>query len=232
MSRAGHNPKGRRRAAFRRARRGGTTGGLLVTLSLLGALAATAVVVTPAYLSASGPERPAPVAARMPAHQQMIELLGSLISRSREVLAVHQRGAGPYLEIVLWLDDADNPGLVDPAEVAVITHSEVLRTISYFALPGPDEKAEEAGPEEAVCWDAAASDIRDPAFCAAWRSRADVRQRVLGTGIAAMDVQRLPPQEGGRTLLSISLTWASDLADGPDEASVLLDVLVRPDEEA
>ena len=77
-----------------------------------------------------------------------------------------------------------------------------------------------------------ASDIRDPAFCAAWRSRADVRQRVLGTGIAAMDVQRLSPQEGGRTLLSISLTWASDLADGPDEASVLLDVLVRPDEEA
>lgn len=226
MSRAGHNPNRGRRKGPHCARRGGTTGGLLVTLSLLGALAATAAVITPAYLSASGPEGAEAVTARMPAHHQMIELLGSLISRSREVLAVHQRGPGPYLEIVLWLDDADNPGLIDPDEVAVITHSEVLRTISYFALPGPEEEAE---PEEGLCWDTSASDIRTLAFCAAWRSRPDVRQRVLGTGIAAMDVQRLPPQEGGRTLLCISLTWTSDLADGPDEASVLLDVLMRPD---
>ena len=56
-----------------------------MTLALFGALAATAAVVTPAYLSASGPATPAPVTARMLAHQQMIELLGSLISRSREV---------------------------------------------------------------------------------------------------------------------------------------------------
>jgi hypothetical protein len=232
MSRAGHNPNGGRQSGFRRARRGGTTGGLLLTFALFGTLAATAAVVTPAYLSASGPERPAPVAARMPAHQQMIELLGSLVSRSKEVLAVHQRGASPYLEIVLWLDDADNPGRIDPAEVAVITHSEILRTISYFALPDSGEEAEKAESNRGAGGNVATSDIRAQAFCSAWRSRPDVRQRVLGAGIIAMEVQPLPRPEGGRSLMCISLTWASDLADGPDEASVLLDVLMRPDEEA
>jgi hypothetical protein len=234
MSRAGHNLNGRRRAALRRARHGGTTGGLLLTLSLLGALAAVAVV-TPAYLLASGPAAPEPVAARVPAHQEMIELLGSLISRSREVLAVHERGSSPYLEIVLWLEDAENQGRIDPDEIAVITHSEVMRTISYFGLP---EDGEAGGREDAESPPARStffeggSDIRVPSFCATWRSRPDVQQRVLGVGVALMDVQRLPTARDGRTMLRISLTWASDLADGSDEASVLVDVLMRPDQEA
>ena len=226
MLRAGHNPNAPRRVAARRPRRGGTTGGLLVTLSLLGALAATAAVVTPAWLLASPNPAPQTVTARAPAHQEVIELLGSLISRSREVLAVHPRGADPYLEIVLWLEDGENRGRVDPDEIAVITHSEVMRTITYFGLE--EEGADAEGGEHAVD----ASDIRRRAFCAAWRSRPDVPPRVLATGIATMEVQAVPRSAEGRRLLRISLTWPADLADGPDEASVLLDVLMRPEHEA
>jgi hypothetical protein len=227
MSHAGHNPNEGRRRAPRRPCRGGTTIGLLVTISLIGALAATAVIVTPAYLHASSSARPEPVIARLPAHQQMIELLGSLVSRSREVLAVHQRQASPYLELVLWLEDGANPGRIDPAEVAVITHSEVLRTISFFGLKEADA-SDEAQPAKAAGWVDEPSDIGSASFCAAWRSRPDVRQRVLGSSVATMEVEPLTDAGDGRALLRISLTWAPDLVDGPDEASVLVDVLMRP----
>jgi len=231
MSHAGHNPNEGRRGAPRRPSRGGATVGLLVTISLIGALAATAVIVTPAYLHASSSARPEPVIARLPAHQQMIETLGSLVSRSKEVLAVHRREASPYLELVVWLEDGANPGRIDPAEAAVITHSEVLRTISFFGLKEADE-ADEAPESKAVGWIGEESDIGSASFCAAWRSRPDVRQRVLGSSVATMEVQRVAEGGDGRALLRISLTWAPDLVDGPDEASVLVDVLMRPKKEA
>jgi hypothetical protein len=220
-----HNPTGTRRSPFGRMRRGGVTAGLVITLSLLSALVVTAVVVKPQYLLASGGGgSPELIRAADPAHQEVIELLGSLISRSKEVLAIHQRGEGPYLELVLWLEDGENAGQIDPAEIGVISHSELLQTVSLYGLAEGVDEEEEAAPDGVH---ASMSDIRAAAFCTAWRGRPDVARRLLARRVAAMEAEAARRSQNSSTLLRISLTWAAEWADSPDEASVLLDVAMR-----
>ena len=108
-------------------------GGLLATLSIVGACGVTAVVVAPRYISA-GTALPEVVAARTTEHQTLIDGLAALIGRSEAILAIHQRGPSPFLEIVLWLHDDEEPGAIDESELAVLSHSMVLRTITIYQL--------------------------------------------------------------------------------------------------
>ena len=230
-----HNPAPRRSSPGPTGRRGGTTLGLLVTLSVIGLLTVTAVVFTPGRLIAT-PRSPAEtVKASHPAHQRTIELLGSLIRRSKQVLALHQRGATPYLELVLWLEDVENPGRIDPGEIAILSHSEVLQTVNFYAL---DEEAQQEGgldptlralvggaPETPKL---PTSDIAHPDFCNEWRTLPGIAQRVVATHVADMLAHTLGTSESGKTLLRIALTWTGDSSDPPDEAALLLDVVMRP----
>ncbi len=201
-------------------RRGGTLAGLLITLSLMGAMSVTAVVVPPRYLAA-GSVQPQVQAARADAHQEQIDALAALIGRSVGVLAIQQRGPTPYLEMVLWLQDDDSEGIQDQAdesELAVLCHSQVLRTITIYRLADGEEAA--AGGR----WDA-----RPPAgaaFCDRWRADPRVGSMVLIAGVSDMWVEPLEPPQEGSQRLRIELTWASDSADGADEASVLVDAVV------
>ena len=68
-------------------RRGGTLAGLLITLSLVGAVSVTAVVVAPRFLLA-GSVQPQVQAARADIHQEQINALAALIGRSVGVLAI------------------------------------------------------------------------------------------------------------------------------------------------
>ncbi len=206
-----------------RWRRGGTLAGLLITLSLVGALSVTAVVVAPRYLAAGPPRRMQPQvqAARADAHQEQIDALAALIGRSAGVLAIQQRGPTPYLEMVLWLQDDDSEGIQDQAdesELAVLSHSQVLRTITIYRLADGEEAAAEGQ------WDP-----RQPAgaaFCDRWRADPRVGSMVLIAGVSDMRVEPLEPPQEGSQRLRIELTWASDSADGADEASVLVDAVV------
>ena len=123
-----------------RLRRGGTLGGVLVLLSIIAALSVTTVVFAPRYLQA-GAAGPPVVAAGSPVHQELADGLAALIRRSVGVLAVHQRGPTPYVEMVLWLEDHERPGRAHENELAVVSHSAVLRTITIYRLTGS-----EAGP--------------------------------------------------------------------------------------
>ncbi|MCH6550395.1 MAG: hypothetical protein IH804_00065, partial [Planctomycetes bacterium] len=148
-----------------------------------------------------------------PDHQRLIESLGALIGRSSKVLAIHDRGPTPYMEVLLWVDDAKNPGTLDAGELALISHSRVLQTITYYTLGEVGTGSGFGG----------AFDQFGPAFCDRWRAEPDVMARMIGAGVSDM---RVEPVEGGPTgpaLLRISLTWGPDSTDGPDEASVLVD---------
>jgi len=226
----------RRRHPRATGRRGGTATGLIVTLSVIGALTVAAIVMTPASLDAANATQDEGSCARDPAHQRTIDLLGALVSRSRELLALHQRGPTPFLELVLWLEDVENPGRVDPPEVAVLAHSEILQTITFFELAESDQRDEPidaellalagAVPAESVL---PAADVASPEFCVQWRRMSGVAPRVVATGVAGMHAEIAGESENGRTLLRIALTWAGDSSDSPDEASRLLDVVMRPD---
>ncbi|MHC5114096.1 MAG: hypothetical protein ACYTGP_06680 [Planctomycetota bacterium] len=191
-----------------------STTGLVTTLCVTGTLAAAAIVTRPAWLQAGTSEALEATPARVAAHRDLMDVLGRLLSRSRAVLDVHERGPTPYLEIVLWLQDAENLGHPDPEEIAVISHSEVLETIVYHALE-PDTDAPATLPA-----------VFDADFCRTWRERDDVTRRLLATGVTGMQVEP-SGRQGDRATLRISLTWGEPTSDGADDGSMLLDVALE-----
>jgi len=214
-----HEAPARNRAgAFslsRKRRRGLSTAGVVTALCVSGTLATAAIVTRPAWLQASVEAGPVPALARAGAHRDLMEVLGRLLSRSQAVLQVHERGPTPYLEIVLWLEDAENIGSPDANEIAVISHSEVLETIVYHALE-PD--AEEGSTPISTDFDVN--------FCRAWRERTDVTRTLLATGVTSMQVESTG-RRGDRAGLRMALTWGAQSSDGADEGSMLLDVAME-----
>ena len=207
---------------------GGTINGVLVTLSILGALTAASFFWAPQYLNAQVRQGLPVVPAAQPGHQSLIDDLAAVISQSVGVLAIHPRGATPYEELVLWLadnDDHGSDGHADDPELAVLSHSSVLQTITIYRMaaggpPGPTGVSRSS-----------------PEFCRRWRADARVRSLVLGRGVADMRVEPVGFQqeqwgESGRLgvleRLRLTLTWAPDSADGADEASVLVDTVLFP----
>ena len=198
-------------------RRGSTTGGVLAALVAFGTLGATAVMVGPRVLEARAePGTSRTRAARETEHQQIIELFGSIVARSRGVLWIHPREASPYEELVLWLEDSDHPGRMDADEIGVISHSRILRTLTLFRF----EQADLAPAVSEAAW-------RLPVFCEAWRTNPNVHTSLIATGIS--DVQFSVEQliQGEPPALRITFTWASDSADGPDEASILVNAIAH-----
>jgi hypothetical protein len=209
-------------------RRGGTLGPVLVALAVAGTVTVAAVYFGPRYLTASPPP-PEGVTAASSAHQALIEDLAEIVRRSVGVLALHERGATPYVELVLWLDELPGgvTGQPDDAELAVLSHSAILQTITIYRLTADEEVA---GP--------ALDPGRDAAFCDRWRAHPGVVPLILARGISDMRVERVDRDEdewmawgasGGLQRLRLSLTWAADSVDGPDEASVLVNTVMFPE---
>jgi hypothetical protein len=163
-------------------RRGGTLGAVLLMLSLLGGITVTTVVLAPRYLAADTPPPEGVMAANV-GNQELIDDLAQIVGRSVGVLAVHDRGPTPYMEIVLWLTDAPGgvDGRPDDRELAVISHSEVLQTITIYRLAADEETT--AG--------TTLDSQRGPEFCDRWRAHPNVMPLVLARGVSDMRVERV-----------------------------------------
>lgn len=208
-------------------RRGATWPAVLWALFVAGTVVTTAVVVTPRYLQADVDA--GVVSARVEEHQQIFALFVDLVSRSKEVVVVNPRGATPFLELVLWLEDSEHIGVIDLQEIAVITHSEVLQTITmhtFDASAVPRDRLHPSGGDETP-ETLERSDMLAPGFCAAFRDRPGVTRRLLARGIAQLDAEPHVDSTAGRAKLRISFTWDEESADGGDEASALTDVHMR-----
>lgn len=200
-------------------RRGIAISNLLLTLLSFSVLATVAMVVTPRYLSAHhlGQAR----VARNNGHQLVIEGMARLMGGSQAVLAVHPRGNSPFVEVVLWLEDSTNPGVVDRHELVVVGHSRVLRTLTAYQMVS-------AGEAQQTCWLPEDAALQTRTFCDQWRADGSVRPRVIGTGISDMLVERIGESGINQARYAITLTWAEDSADGPDEATLIVDAMERP----
>jgi hypothetical protein len=186
---------------------------------VLGGLGAVAVIVGPAGTRAADDGGSGPPLA--PDRQRVLDALATLVGRSTSVLAIHDRGPTPFSEIVLWLQDAANPGVVDAEEVGVLSHSLVLESIAFHGLVGrdlPDDDALRALQRLVE------ADVAAPAFCDAWRTSPGVGRHLVATGISDLQAAWLDAG-GGEPALQIFLTWTEDSADGADEASVLIDAV-------
>ena len=205
---------------------GGTINGMVVTLSVLGVLTAGAFYVGPQYLNAQ-PTQPSNTPADRPGHQTLIDDLGTLVTQSVGVLAIHAPGSTPFEEMVLWLADNDADGVTgraDESELAVLSHSTVMHTITLYRLTG--SRTPSSGAARA-----------SPGFCSGWRADPGVDALVLGRGVSDMQVETIGVNEdqwgesgqwGALQRLRLTLTWSADSVDGPDEASVLLDTVLFP----
>ena len=122
---------------------------------------------------------------------------------------------------------AGGAGTLDLDEIAVISHSAVTQTIELWALEGDPVAARadlrqlvggSSGPELSLAALAA------PRFCQRWRDFAHTSRRTLAKGVSNMRIGQSSMGGDGPPPLEISLTWAGDTSDGPDKASVLIDV--------
>jgi hypothetical protein len=173
--------------------------------------------------------QPAPALPADPARAAVVSALSQLISDSHRVLAVHQRGASPYVELVLWLTDHREPGTLNADELVLLCHSQVLQTITTYT--------------DATCGGSGAIDLSDAAtrgFCDRWRSDPAVQSRVLAGGISDLQVALLTVQpsrptspmaarsgmDGAR--VSLRLIWPPVLTDSPEEAFVVIDAKTEP----
>ncbi len=204
-------------------RRGASTmTGLLMTLGLLGTLTVAAFVVHPMATQARGQALPAVQPATHARHQQIIESLAQLVARSYELVAVHQRGVGPYVELVLRATGEESDR-VRPEEILLLSHSEILQTITLYHLnetiAGSPGASAIKPPFSSLSYPA----LRAATFPPTWRSDPAVVSRVLATGISDMQA-RLIPDNGSRSHLWIELTWDGETADVTDQASVLVEL--------
>jgi len=93
-------------------------------------------------------------------HQAVIEDPARLIDHSVGLLAIVPRGATPFEEMVLWLTDDDRSGTrgrPEDSELAVLSHSQVLQTVTIY-MPGARRRQ------------LATADRRSADFCNAWRA--------------------------------------------------------------
>lgn len=207
-------------------RRGSTTNGLLVACSVIGTFIVTAAIVTPLSLHASDDkDGPQVIAARQEHHQQVIEAIATLLGRSEEIVAVHDRGESPFVEVVLRLQDKGGSELAED-EIAVLSHSEVLQTITFYTLP------EQAAPDperRQVFADAGRrrEQLTKPRFCTLWRSDPGVVPRVIATGVTDMTIEQVERLSPDRVRLWIELTWGPNSSDGEDSASVFVHAVMR-----
>ena len=213
-------------APLRRIRRGGVTAGLVASIVVLTGLTTVAVVFSPKFAGAGigngvGAGQPAALNDR----QLVTRSLSSLFGSSHRVLAIHERGDSPYVEIVLWVDDRFNRGQIDPSEVAVVAHSRVLRTVTWFSLLPGDPNFEHW---EALANDALAVDrLTTPGFCDRWRSHHSVAPRVICTGVSDLHVRIAQQLNAETAVVQITLIWPVDSTDSPTETSAQVHVALE-----
>lgn len=203
-----------------------TATGLLVTFGILGTLVLATVVVHPMSTQARGYAMPDVQSASNAQHQEVIESLAQLIARSAEVVAIHQRDASPYVEIVLRAFGGPDADRVRPEEVFVLSHSRILYTITLHALPESTVDQASGKQIDPPFSSLSMSSLRVPSFPTTWRSDPAIVSRVLATGVSDMNL-KLIPDGTSHSHLWIELTWDEETADTTDRASVLIDLNPR-----
>ncbi len=187
----------------------------------VGVLGTAAFVVTPRLLQAGAEEEDLTVVPRVEAHKvQALSLLEAL-HRCKAVLAVQDREATPYLDVVFWAEDILEPGVINESEIIVLSHSTMMQSLTMHTcgfdpqVPGPPLSLQE---------------VNEPTFGMDWRLRSDVEGRVIGSGLSQMRFSDRSDSGGQQATLAgredegylLELTWVGNRTDVTDEARALV----------
>ncbi|MCI0364873.1 MAG: hypothetical protein L0219_13430 [Phycisphaerales bacterium] len=212
-------------------------------------LAGAAFVLDPLTLQAvSKPPESSQTAPQR--RREFVDHLARLIGGCVAVLAVHDRGDTPNSQIVLWVDDRTNPGVIDAPELAIVSQSQLFQTITLYTMTAGSpgrlfESAASTRPIERdapLSWDITGQYVQSRAetkdtygleevgqatFCDRWRALPSVVPHIIGTGISDMRVERLSKSPAELSPLRILLRWGLDSTDGAWEASTVIDLNPR-----
>jgi hypothetical protein len=193
-------------------RTGAVIKSLLTTLCGAALLMTAAAVLDPATLQASSASTPRPALPR-DAHQEFMRSLGSLVGQCERVLAIKPGEDDRGAELVLWLEDTHDSGRVNADELALLRHSPLFQTITFYTVSrhatalrqaagdqpswrgvirSPSARASETANQGANSADSAAIDEFDvaaPGFIDRWRAMSVVQARVIATGVSDMQVR-------------------------------------------
>ncbi len=210
---------GRRRPP--QSRRAFATAEVAAVAVTMGVLGTAAFVVTPRLLQAGAEEEDLTVVPRLEAHKvQTLSLLEALY-RCKAVLAVQDREATPYLDVVLWAEDIVEPGVINEGEIIVLSHSTMMQSLTMHVC-GLD--SQEPGPPLSL------RTVNEPTFGMEWRLRSDVEGRVIGSGLSQMRFSDRSGSEGQQATSAggegegylLELTWVGNRTDVADEARALV----------
>lgn len=244
--------------SWRIARIGGVLRSLLMFVCAAVLLVGAALVLEPTALIAIT-RPPAPVHSSQQTRNEFVESMASLIENGKDVLAVNSHSPTSQASVVVWMNDDVNPGVIDPQELAVISHNQLLRTITVYSLESTRHSAGEsdgspgAGMLQGLTKSANAvrtpvndtpavtgtpthgrpaavrlsgpldrTAISAPVFCDRWRATPSVEPRTIATGISDMRVEPMGPSQNEFSHLRLWLRWSADSADGPGEATALI----------
>lgn len=202
--------------------RGAATAGLLLTLTAMASMATVAVVVGPRLSAGALADDAAASSGKLGDRQLFTNRMAGIFGGSHQVIAVHERGLTPYSEAVLWVEDRANPGQIDPGEIAVLCHSRVLQTVTWFALPKELEKASWLDLKGGAL---SLDRIGDPMFCEQWRAQRVVTPRIVATGISDMTVKTARREGADTGVLQVSVIWPVSLTDSSVKTSAHAEVV-------
>lgn len=233
-----------RSMSWQMARMGGVLRSLLMVVCGVVGLGAAALLLEPQALMAVA-RPPQPTTNSQRAHDEFAATLASLINDGVEVLAITNHSPESAASIVVWMNDSDNLGVIDPSEIAVISHSQLLRTVTVYTLDKHGSKSAEtasggspqspltglqsqvSGAQPSGSRPVRLSGPLDriavsaPVFCERWRATPSVQPRAIATGLSDMRVESTGEQESGSHVLRLRLRWSPDSADGAGEAVAL-----------
>ena len=221
------------------ARVGGVLRSLLMFVCGAVLLGGAAIVLEPQALVAVN--EPLPTDRSQQRRDEFAENLAALLGNCIEVLACNNHSPNAQASVVVWDNDDENSGVIDPREIKVISHSPLLRTITVYTLeskaapadatskiqPGTVTGVASGAPRHPSALrltgplDRAA--VSAPVFCDRWRSTPSVEPRTFATGISDMRIDAIGTKDGNElSLLRLTLRWSADSADGPGEAIALI----------
>lgn len=161
--------------SWRVARIGGVLRSMLMFVCGAVVLVGAALMLEPNALQAVGGHTlaPAPVHSSQRTHDEFAETLSTLIANCKEILALNNHQPNAQASIVLWVKDDENLGVIDPEEIAVISHSQLLRTVTAYSMEKRGTRSEAASAE--------AGSSSKPATTSAIRAQTLDRGVVTGT---------------------------------------------------
>jgi hypothetical protein len=216
-----------------RVQRVGATLRSLVLFCCGGALLITAAMVLDPGTLLARVKSAKDDAATAQARREFTATLASLLAQCHQVLAIHHRGVTPYSEIVMWKTDTHNPGQIDPSEIAVLSHSDLLQAVTLYSLPdgvSPMSASNTSSSTTPLRFDRLA--LEQPGFCDRWRALPAVQPRVIGSGISDMKLtcdalengsasSQTENHAGKLSSLRLWLRWAGDSSDATETSSVI-----------